>query len=106
MRRVAVAAKDGWQDNEIRRVEIMGRAPIALYRVDGQFYATDDTCTHGEASLADGFLDDFSVVCPFHSGSFDVRTGRPTSPPCYEPLASYRVIVDNDVVFVELPELP
>lgn len=101
---VLVAAAGDWQDNEIRRVEISGRRPIAVYKVSGQFYATDDTCTHGEASLADGFLDGNQIVCPFHAGSFDVKTGMPTSPPCSEPLAVHRVIIENDVVFVDLGE--
>ena len=104
MQRVAIAATDGWRDDEIRRVELAGRAPIAIYKVAGQFYATDDTCTHGEASLADGFLDDFCVVCPFHAGSFDIRTGAPTSSPCHDPLESYPVSVTDGVVFLEIPD--
>ena len=83
------------------RVEVPGSAPLAVYLIDGEVYCTDDTCSHGQASLADGDLEGFDVVCPFHGGRFDVRTGEPTSRPCFVPLRTHQVeIRDGSVVLV------
>jgi nitrite reductase/ring-hydroxylating ferredoxin subunit len=59
-------------------------------------------CTHGEASLSeDGYIDDYRVVCSWHDGQFDLRTGEPMALPCFEPLKSYPVTLDGDAVFIE-----
>ena len=76
---------------EIRRVEVEGREPIAVYNVDGQFYATDDNCSHKWASLATGWLEGHVVVCPWHGGAHDVRDGRAVGPPCVRPLRTWPV---------------
>ena len=60
-------------------VELDGRM-IALYNIDGDFYATDDICTHRRARLSDGYLDGRIVQCPLHFGKFDVITGQPHEP--------------------------
>ena len=89
-------------DGEIRQVEIDGREPIAIYNLNGEFYATDDTCTHGEASLAEGDIDGDSVVCPFHMGAFDIRSGEVTLPPCAVPLQTYPVSQRDDDLYIEI----
>ncbi|HEY5835732.1 bifunctional 3-phenylpropionate/cinnamic acid dioxygenase ferredoxin subunit [Streptomyces sp.] len=66
-------------------------APVALFNVDGTVYAIDDTCTHQDASLADGWLEGCFVECPLHATSFDLRTGRPTCPPAKHPVRTHRV---------------
>ena len=91
-------------DGQIVQINLEGREPIALYKVEGQFYATEDTCSHGAASLSEGDIEDFDVICPFHDGGFDVRTGEVTIPPCVTPIASYPVSVEGDTVFIELPD--
>jgi nitrite reductase/ring-hydroxylating ferredoxin subunit len=89
---VAVARADEVRDLEILRVTPEGFPPIAIYRVGNAFFATDDTCSHGDASLADGFLEeDCSVECPYHGGKFDIRTGLPIALPCTEPIRAYRI---------------
>lgn len=90
--------------DEIRQVEIAGRDPIAVYNLDGEFFATDDTCTHGEASLAEGDIDGGEVVCPFHMGSFDIRTGEACMAPCAKPLKVYPVRVEAGSVYVQVDE--
>lgn len=81
-----------------------GRAPLAIYQLDGEFYATDDTCSHGQASLAEGLVEDGSIICPFHDGGFDIKTGKPTAPPCVIPIKSYPVNVEGESVFVDLSD--
>lgn len=78
---------------------------IAIYKVDGSFYATDDRCTHGEASLVDdGSIEGCIVECSWHFGAFDVTTGQPAASPCNLPLRIYRVEVHDDELFVEVKE--
>ncbi len=81
------------------QVEIEGRAPLAVYQLEDGFYVTDDTCSHGEASLADGeVLANGEVECPFHGGTFDIRTGEACKYPCTIGIAAYPVrIIDGEV---------
>jgi 3-phenylpropionate/trans-cinnamate dioxygenase ferredoxin subunit len=76
--------------------------PVALWNVDGEFYATDDTCTHEKYSLADGYLDGCQAECALHWAKFDVRTGEALSLPATEALRTYPVMVEDDSVFVDL----
>ncbi len=75
---------------------------IALYQVDGAFFATDDTCTHGDASLSEfGSVDGHIVECSFHNGSFDIRTGEACAMPCSIALRTWPIrIVDGQVCLV------
>jgi naphthalene 1,2-dioxygenase system ferredoxin subunit len=76
---------------------------VALYQVDGEFFATSAYCTHGFARLSDGFLEGFEIECPLHQGRFDVRDGRPLCPPLTEAVKSFPVRVENDTVLIGLP---
>ena len=77
-------------------------APIAVIAVGGDVYAMDDTCTHEEASLADGVLDGYCIECPYHSSTYDFRTGVPDAPPATRPVRRHSVSVVDGVVFVTL----
>ncbi|MHC5115109.1 MAG: non-heme iron oxygenase ferredoxin subunit [Planctomycetota bacterium] len=83
-----------------RCVKLNGRA-IALCNVDGTIYATDDTCTHADASLCEGHLDGHDLVCPLHFAAFDVRTGACTAPPAYEDIQTYEVRVEGEAIEVK-----
>ncbi len=88
---------------EVRKIEVEGRAPIAVFNVEGSYYCTDDTCTHGGASLTeDGHLLDETIECSWHGGMFDVRSGEPTGAPCTEALKTYKVEIDGDTVYALL----
>ncbi len=84
---------------KIRRFEIDGRA-IAIYNIAGAFYATDDTCTHGLASLSEGELDGDVVECSLHFGAFHVPTGMPAGAPCSVPLKVYRTEVRDGEISI------
>lgn len=80
---------------------------VAIYNVAGSFYASDDSCTHGAASLADdGTLEGCVIECGLHLGSFDVRTGAVVSAPCTKPLRTYPVHVRGGEVWLDLEEKP
>ena len=53
----------------------VGGAPVAIYNVDGTFYATTNTCLHRGGPLGQGMLDGTAVMCPWHAWSWDVTTG-------------------------------
>ena len=94
-----VARTSGIAPGEVLHVEAAGRE-IAIYNLDGEFFATDDRCTHMRARLSDGFVDGSIVECPLHFGKFDIRSGRALSAPCTIDLRVYRVNVEGDSIAV------
>ena len=83
------------------RFKFDSRPPIALWRVNDEVFATDDTCTHGQASLTlDGYLDENVIECGMHQGCFDIRDGRPLTAPCTVALKTYPVEIADGRVYV------
>lgn len=82
-------------------VRIAGDTPIAVFNVDGALYAIDDTCTHQDASLADGWLEGCLVECPLHASCFDLRTGRVSGPPAKRGVRTHKVTVVDGMVYVQ-----
>ena len=85
--------------------------PIAVFHTEeGELHAIDDTCTHQDASLADGWVEDCRVECPLHASTFSLRTGAVDVPPGKRPVRVHRVeVVDGDVYVEEsqlAPNLP
>jgi 3-phenylpropionate/trans-cinnamate dioxygenase ferredoxin component len=73
--------------------------PIAVYHVDGEFFATDDTCTHEVSSLSEGYVDGDVIECAYHFAKFCIRTGAVLSLPATEPIGTYPVkVVDGSVL--------
>ena len=75
---------------------------FAVYNLDGEFYVTDDMCTHGMVSLAGGDVEDGHIICPLHGGTFNIRTGAPTELPCRVKLRTYSVELRGEDVFAAL----
>ncbi|MHB1613063.1 MAG: bifunctional 3-phenylpropionate/cinnamic acid dioxygenase ferredoxin subunit [Actinomycetes bacterium] len=96
---IAVGRVEHIPDGQSVRVE--ADVPIAVFRVGEAFYAIDDTCTHQDASLAEGWVQGTTVECPLHSSCFDLRTGEVAGPPAKRPVGTHRVVVEDGVVFVE-----
>ena len=80
----------------------MGDLMLAVFNVDGEFFVTDDTCTHGPGSLSEGYIEDDVVECNFHNGQFNIRTGEVVSPPCMIPIKTYAVSLVDDRVTIEV----
>jgi nitrite reductase/ring-hydroxylating ferredoxin subunit len=80
---------------KIGRVQVNG-ADVAVYNVDGTFYATQNECTHAGGELSEGDLDGTCVTCFLHESRFDVTTGAVLEGPADEPLKVYRVVVDGE----------
>jgi nitrite reductase/ring-hydroxylating ferredoxin subunit len=83
------------------RVE-RGDLALAVFNVGGEFFVTDDACTHGPGSLSEGYVDGDVVECNFHNGQFNIKTGEVVSPPCMLPVKTYRTLVEDGKVFIEL----
>jgi naphthalene 1,2-dioxygenase ferredoxin component len=75
--------------------------PVCLYNVAGKIFATHDTCTHGQASLADGFIEGEEIECPLHQGKFHIPSGKATSAPCTEDIRTYAVKIQDGAVLVK-----
>jgi nitrite reductase/ring-hydroxylating ferredoxin subunit len=78
--------------------------PIAIYRLNNGFYATEDTCSHAQSSLSAGDidLDECTVECPYHASLFDIRTGFALSLPASKPVKTFPVTIAGDEVFVQV----
>ncbi|HLY58402.1 MAG TPA: non-heme iron oxygenase ferredoxin subunit [Stellaceae bacterium] len=74
------------EPDSVKRVVTATGQVLAVYRLKDAFHASDDRCSHGQASLSEGMIEDGLIVCPLHYGAFDIATGEPAIPPCSVPL--------------------
>jgi len=95
---IPVCRADALGEGEAIRVQ--ADVPVAVFRTGADLYAVDDTCTHQDASLTDGYLEGCFVECPLHASTFDLRTGRPTGPPAKVALRTHVVTVQDEMIFL------
>ncbi|MFZ5816558.1 MAG: bifunctional 3-phenylpropionate/cinnamic acid dioxygenase ferredoxin subunit [Bacillota bacterium] len=81
---------------------LVKRQKIALFHVDGGFYAIGDTCSHAEASLSEGQIMGCQVACPLHGARFDIKTGEALTFPAVTPVETYRVVIEGSDILVEV----
>jgi len=83
--------------------EVEGRR-VMVANVQDEYFAVDDTCTHAEASLSEGYLDvdECTVECPLHNAVFDLRSGEALEAPAEDPVASYHLSVDGEEIYIEV----
>jgi nitrite reductase/ring-hydroxylating ferredoxin subunit len=98
---VRICAQSDIAAESVKAYEV-GDRRLAVYNIEGKFYATDDECTHASASLAEGMLEDGVIECCLHFGAFDVKTGAVKAPPCSIALRTYKVLLQGDDVYVDL----
>lgn len=91
---IRIAAADQLQDDEVVGVSVQ-EVKLALYRIDGDYYATDDVCTHQFALLSDGYLEDGCIECPLHQARFDIRSGKALCAPATTDLRTYALKVEG-----------
>lgn len=94
-----VASTDELDDGEGTVVEASGHT-IALFRVDGDFYAIGNECTHMGGPLGEGDLDGTTVTCPWHGAQFDVTSGEALQPPADGSEPNYEIRIDGNEVQV------
>ncbi|MGV9192902.1 non-heme iron oxygenase ferredoxin subunit [Microbacterium sp. MC2] len=88
------------QDTAVRVV--IDDVPIAVVLdSNGEVHAIGDTCTHGDISLSEGFVEGDSLECWAHGSRFSLRTGRPLNLPAYEPVPVYAVTIEGDDILID-----
>jgi nitrite reductase/ring-hydroxylating ferredoxin subunit len=98
---VKVTTIDEMADQPAKCIEVDGEK-IALFLVDGAFYALSDTCTHRGGPLSEGEVHGAEVTCPWHGAKFDLRTGAVLGPPAQKGVKNYRMKVTGSDIEIEL----
>ncbi|MGL4339809.1 MAG: non-heme iron oxygenase ferredoxin subunit [Rhodoglobus sp.] len=86
------------EENKAFRVVLEGLAIVIVKDSHGVVHALGDTCTHGDISLSEGFVEDETIECWAHGSQFSLSTGKPLNLPAYEPVPVFDVIVDDSGV--------
>jgi nitrite reductase/ring-hydroxylating ferredoxin subunit len=100
MQRLDLCSTDEITPGNALKVE-SGDLVLAVFNVDGEYFVTDDLCTHGPGSLSEGYIDGDVVECNFHNGQFNIKTGEVVLPPCMVPVKTYKTVVEDGRVFIE-----
>jgi nitrite reductase/ring-hydroxylating ferredoxin subunit len=95
------ASADAVTDDGVLAVSV-GGAQLALFRIGNEVFALLDLCSHGQARLSDGYVEDGCVECPLHQGLVDIRTGAPRKQPITEPVQSYPARVRDGRIEIEI----
>lgn len=96
---IKVTALDEIPDDDVIGVSVEGRQ-IALYKYEGEVFATDNVCTHGQALLSDGFLEDGEIECPLHQGRFCIKSGKAMCDPLTEDVRTYDTRINGEEVLL------
>lgn len=95
---IRICPADDLEQDQALRVDIDDLSIAIVKDSTGTVHAIGDTCTHGDISLSEGFVEGDTLECWAHGSKFSLETGKPLSLPAYEPVAVYRVsIVDGDI---------
>lgn len=97
---IDVATVNELAPGERRVIDIEG-AMIAVFNLDGTYYAIEDICTHDGGELADGELEGDEIICPRHGARFCVKTGAVKAPPAFQSIDTFPVRVDNGMIQVK-----
>jgi nitrite reductase/ring-hydroxylating ferredoxin subunit len=97
---VRVCAQADIAPETVQAFEV-GDKRLAVFKIDGKFYVTDDECTHASASLADGILEGDVIECSLHFGAFHVPTGAVRAPPCAVALRTYKVVLQGGDIYID-----
>ena len=98
--RIALCRTEEIAPGTALKVETAGLT-LAVFNLNGHFFAMDDACSHGPGSLSEGYIEGEEIECDFHNGRFNIKTGEVTSPPCMIAQKIYPVTVADGQVFIE-----
>ncbi len=98
---VRVCSTNELPPGSVTRVDT--KPAVAVFNVDGEFYATADLCTHDKSSLSDeGYIDNGEIECGWHFAKFCIKTGAVLTPPASKPLTKYEVQVHDGDIYVAI----
>ena len=98
--KVRVCRADDLKPGMALRVETDAE-PVAVFNVDGDFYAIADTCSHEESSLSEGYVDEDIVECAKHGAMFHIPTGEVRSLPATRNVRVFGTVVEDGDLYVE-----
>ncbi|WP_052283274.1 non-heme iron oxygenase ferredoxin subunit [Kluyvera genomosp. 1] len=98
---IFAAQLDDLPEDDVIGVAVNG-LDIALYRTEEGVFASDNLCSHGNARLSDGFLEDGEIECPLHQGRFCIKTGNALCSPLTQGVTVYPVQIDGEQVYLKL----
>ena len=98
---IEVAKTNEIAPGSAKQVEVEGEM-IAIFNIDGEFFAINDTCSHAQASLSEGSIENGVVTCPWHGAQFDIKTGKNLTMPAPMPVQTYQLKIEGDVIKVVL----
>jgi len=87
--------------NQAKRVVVSGTPIAVVLDAQGVVHAIGDTCSHGEISLAEGFVEDDTLECWAHGSKFQLTTGKPLTLPAYEPVPVFDVLVEDGAILID-----
>jgi 3-phenylpropionate/trans-cinnamate dioxygenase ferredoxin subunit len=96
----AISLTDLVQDQPVK-VDIGGVLIAIVLDNQGEVHAIGDTCSHGQVSLSEGFVEDDTLECWAHGSAFSLRTGYPQNLPAYEPVPVYVVEIEDGHVYID-----
>ncbi len=96
-----VCALSDLEQDAAKRFVVGGEPMAVVLDSNGEVHAIGDTCTHGDISLSEGFVDGETLECWAHGSAFSLRTGHPLNLPAYEPVPVYVVTLEGDDVLVD-----
>ena len=102
MAKVVVGKTSDIQEGNLVHLTASGKE-VVVTKLDGNYYAIDNICTHAGAELHEGQLDNNELTCPWHGAKWDIKTGSLIAfPQKLNPLQSHKVLVENDTLFIEV----
>jgi 3-phenylpropionate/trans-cinnamate dioxygenase ferredoxin subunit len=101
-----VCGVDDLETDSALRVVVGSTAVAVVKDANGDIFAIGDTCTHGDISLAEGFVEEDALECWAHGSKFSLRSGRPLTLPAYQPVPVFAVTVQGGDVLVDPTPVP
>ena len=102
MAKVVVGSTSEVQEGKLMHITAGGKE-IVVTKLDGNYYAMDNVCTHAGADLHEGELNSNELTCPWHGAKWDIKTGNLVSfPQKLKPLQSHKVLIENNTLYVEI----
>jgi len=88
-------------ENGHHRVVDIADTEVVIFKVDNDFFAIENVCSHDGGEIASGDLENGEIICPRHGARFCIKTGDVKSPPAYEGVESYAVRIENNIVQIQ-----
>ena len=97
---ISVFSVDDVENGQHRVVDI-DDTEVVIFKVDNDFFAIENVCSHDGGEIGSGALENSEIICPRHGARFCIKTGDVKSPPAYEGVESYAVRIENNIVQIQ-----